>query len=381
MVRAAIRRVAPRVTASATLAAAAGWLWRAMRGVPGALGASSAVIRAVAAGSTNFRDGAFANIDPAASVRFDGEQLRLVSWEIINGRAASRPRAPIPLAGPTAVAPPSRSLLVSWYGHSTVLLEIDGYRVLTDPVWSNRCSPSGLIGPQRLHPVPRQLETLPAVDAVVISHDHYDHLDVETIIALARLQRAQFFVPLGVGAHLRQWGIAEQRIVELDWYQQARVDELTLTCTPARHFSGRFLDRNVTLWASWVLAGPKHRVYFAGDTGYTKTFARIGAEYGPFELTLMPIGGYNAAWQDLHMTPEEAVRAHLDITSSPSGVLVPIHWCTFRLAPHPWAEPIDRHLVAADAARVRVATPLPGKQIDPVQPPEPDLWWRSLSGG
>ncbi|SON60903.1 L-ascorbate-6-phosphate lactonase UlaG [Mycobacterium simulans] len=241
-------------------------------------------------------------------------------------------------------------------------------------MWSDRCSPSDLVGPQRLHPPPVQLEGLPAVDAVVISHDHYDHLDIDTVRGLARTQRAPFFVPLGVGAHLRSWGIPEQRIVELDWNQSAQVDELTVICMPARHFSGRFFSRNNTLWASWAFIGPGHRAYFGGDTGYTKSFAQIGADHGPFDLTLMPIGAYNTAWPDIHMNPEEAVRAHLDV--SESGLLVPIHWGTFRLAPHPWAEPVERVLKAAEPDGVQVAVPLPGQRIDPAAPLRFNPWWR-----
>jgi L-ascorbate metabolism protein UlaG (beta-lactamase superfamily) len=233
-----------------------------------------------------------------------------------------------------------------------------------------------VVGPQRLHPPPVELDALPAIDAVVISHDHYDHLDTDTVLALARTQRAPFFVPLGVGAHLRAWGIPEQRIVELDWNESRRVDELTLICMPARHFSGRFLDRNTTLWASWGIIGPSHRAYFGGDTGYTKSFAQIGVDHGPFDLTLLPIGAYNTAWPDIHMNPEEAVRAHLDVTVSGSGLLVPIHWGTFRLAPHPWAEPVERLLAAAEAAEVKVAVPAPGQHIDPSGLDRLNPWWR-----
>jgi L-ascorbate metabolism protein UlaG (beta-lactamase superfamily) len=224
-----------------------------------------------------------------------------------------------------------------------------------------------------MHPSPVDLEALPAIDAVVISHDHYDHLDIDTVVALARTQQAPFFVPLGVGAHLRGWGIPEQRIVELDWNEGTAIDELTLVCTPARHFSGRFVGRNATLWASWVAIGPTHRAYFAGDTGYAMSFAQIGADHGPFDVTLMPVGAYNKAWPDIHMNPEEAVRAHRDVGGR---VLVPIHWCTFRLAPHPWAEPIERLLAAAASAGIQVAVPKPGQRIDPLETAEFEPWWR-----
>jgi L-ascorbate metabolism protein UlaG (beta-lactamase superfamily) len=236
-----------------------------------------------------------------------------------------------------------------------------------------------------MHPPPLQLEALPAVDAIVISHDHYDHLDIDTVVALARTQRSPFFVPLGVGAHLRDWGIPDHRIVELDWGESGSVDDLTLVCTPARHFSGRFLSRNTTLWASWVFAGPEHRVYFGGDTGYTRSFADIGSEHGPFDLTLMPVGAYNTLWPDIHMNPEDAVRAHLDVSGPGRGLLVPIHWCTFRLAPHPWAEPVERLLEAAGTQDVAVAVPKPGQRIDPSDAAAAssatghtgfDRWWR-----
>lgn len=356
--------------------AAGGWLLRALHGAPSALGADPAAIEAASDGSPNYRDGVFVNIDPASWFSVDREQLALVAREMVGSRGASRPAKPVPLAAPEIYRGDATALAVSWFGHSTALVEIDGYRVLTDPVWSDRCSPSDLAGPRRLHPPPVQLEGLPAVDAIVISHDHYDHLDVETVLALGRMQRAPFFVPLGVGAHLRYWGIPEQRIVELDWNQSAKVDQLTIVCMPARHFSGRFLTRNNTLWASWAFIGTEHRVYFGGDTGYTKSFAEIGADHGPFDLTLMPIGAYNTAWPDIHMNPEEAVRAHLDVTDSGSGLLVPIHWGTFRLAPHPWAEPVERVLKAAEPDGVAVAVPLPGQRIDTGSPLRFNPWWR-----
>jgi L-ascorbate metabolism protein UlaG (beta-lactamase superfamily) len=353
-----------------------GWLLRALRGAPAELGAGPLAIRAVSERSPNYRDGAFVNIDPASTLSMDREQQRLLLREFLSGRAAGRPAAAVPLVTPPAdgTAAQPDALTVTWYGHSTALLDIDGYRVLTDPVWSDRCSPSDVVGPQRMHPPPSPLEALPAVDAVVISHDHYDHLDLDTIIALARTQRAPFAVPLGVGAHLREWGIPEARIIELDWGESRRIGELTLTCTPARHFSGRFVSRNPTLWSSWVLTGPRHRAYFGGDTGYTKSFAEIGSDHGPFDVTLMPVGAYNSAWPDIHMNPEEAVRAHQDVTDS--GLLVPIHWCTFRLAPHPWAEPVERVLAAAEPAGVQVAVPRLGQRVDPMNPPELQPWWR-----
>ncbi|MBO0866219.1 MAG: MBL fold metallo-hydrolase [Mycobacterium sp.] len=362
-----------RLAAGTVTLATGGWVIRAMHGAPTALGAHPAAIRAVANRSPNYRDGVFVNLDPGSLFDLDREQQRMIVREIVGGRAATRPATPIPIASPPACDPRPKPLEVCWYGHSTALVEVDGYRVLTDPVWGERCSPSDVIGPQRMHPPPGDLEALPAVDAIVISHDHYDHLDIDTVLALAHSQWAPFVVPLGVGAHLRSWGIPEHRIVELDWNEEAQFDELTLVCTPARHFSGRFLNRNTTLWASWAILGPTHRAYFAGDTGYTRSFADVGAEYGPFDVTLMPVGAYNKAWPDIHMNPEEAVQAHRDVNGR---LLVPIHWCTFRLAPHPWAEPIERVLAAAETSDVRVVVPRPGERVVPGGPTELDPWWR-----
>ena len=311
-------RGALRLAAGTASLAAGGWVLRALHGAPAALGAP---IRLRSgrwpSDRRTFATVSFVNLDPASvQHRPRATATHRVGVDRL-AAPAGRPAADIPLVTPEprAFDGDASRLAVSWFGHSTALVEIDGYRVLTDPVWSDRCSPSDVVGPERMHPPPVPLEALPAVDAVVISHDHYDHLDIDTIIALARSQWAPFVVPLGVGAHLRAWGIPEQRIIELDWNERTQVDELTLICTPARHFSGRFLNRNNTLWASWAFIGPAHRAYFGGDTGYTKSFAEIGAEHGPFDLTLMPIGAYNTAWPDIHMNPEEAVQAHLDVTA------------------------------------------------------------------
>ncbi|MGB1225149.1 MAG: MBL fold metallo-hydrolase [Mycobacterium sp.] len=358
---------------------AGGWVLRALQGTSAALGATPAEISAVTQRSPHYRDGVFANLEAPSGIRMDGELQRTLLRDLANAGSLGKPPGPIPLAEkPRADTAPALAA-ASWYGHSSALIEVDGYRVLADPIWSQRCSPSRSVGPQRMHEVPVPLEALPAVDAVLISHDHYDHLDIDTIVALARTQRAPFVVPLGIGAHLRKWRIPDSRIIELDWYQSHRIGELTLICTPARHFSGRLFARDATLWASWVVAGPTHRAFFGGDTGYTKSFAQIGAEYGPFDLTLLPIGAYHPAFTDIHMNPEDAVRAHLDLADADSGLLMPIHWATFRLAPHPWAEPAERLCAAAEAERVRIAVPIPGGRVlggrDAVESTL-DPWWR-----
>jgi L-ascorbate metabolism protein UlaG (beta-lactamase superfamily) len=268
-------------------------------------------------------------------------------------------------------------LHVTWFGHASSLVEIDGARVLIDPVWSERCSPSRLAGPHRLHRAPIELADLPSLDAVVISHDHYDHLDMATIQWLAAERTAPFLVPLGVGAHLEKWGVPLDRIIELDWDEETTVGPIRFVATPAQHFSGRRIaKRNYTLWASWVIAGPTHKVFYSGDTGYFDGFARIGAEYGPFDATLVQIGAYDPSWPDIHMTPEEGVSTHLDVRG---GLLIPVHWGTFVLAFHPWAEPVDRAWKESKARGVTLAVPRPGERVDVSDPPAVDGWWQTLA--
>ncbi len=276
-----------------------------------------------------------------------------------------------PLSGDT--------LRVTWMGHASVLVELDGARVLTDPVWSARCSPVSFVGPRRFAPPPVPLAALPPLDAVLISHDHYDHLDRATVTSLARLQpRALFLVPLGVGAHLRRWGVPAERIRELGWHQSVRLARapLELIALPARHFSGRGLQGNGTLFASWALIGPRHRVYFGGDTGAFEGHAAIGAAHGPFDATLLPIGAYDESWPDVHLDPEQAVAAHAALRGR---FLLPIHWGTFRLALHAWYEPAERLLDAGHAAGIAFAVPRPGETVSPETPGANARWWATPS--
>jgi len=350
-------------------------LVRAARGVPTALGAGPSRLRAAAAGSPHAAAGRFANTQPGTIIAGPAK----AGIAMLSRGRTGRPARPVPLvaAVPTAAAGP---LAVTWFGHSSALVEVDGHRVLADPMWGERASPSGRVGPHRLHPPPLRLADLPPVDAVVVSHDHYDHLDLPTVRALTRLTRAPFVVPLGVGAHLRRWGVPADRVVELDWGGAVTLPgatgELTITCVEARHFSGRGLVRNTTQWSSWALSGPRHRVFFGGDTGFHDALGGIGERLGPFDLALLPIGAYSDLWPDIHMTPEEAVDAHLALRG---GLLVPIHWATFDLGFHSWSEPVERVRRAAAAAGVRLALPRPGQRIDATAPPAESDWWSSIA--
>jgi L-ascorbate metabolism protein UlaG (beta-lactamase superfamily) len=364
-----------RLLAGGAALAAAGWV---LKDIPAELGGRAEGERLERMRrSPQFHDGVFRNSAPGGFVP-SAQSARKIFWHMFANRVERRPAAPVPVVTTPSGGPSPAGLSVIWYGHATSLLEIEGRRVLLDPVWSRRASPTQLAGPRRLHPVPVPLAGLPPLDAIVISHDHYDHLDRATVRRLTALQTAPFLVPLGIGAHLERWGVPASRIVELDWEEEATVAGLRFVATAARHFSGRTFDRNVTLWGSWVIAGSDQRVFYAGDSGYFDGYAAIGAAHGPFDLTLMPIGAYNDAWPDIHMDPEEAVNAHLDLGGR---LLLPVHWATFTLASHPWAEPVDRLWHEAKARGVRIAVPRPGERVDTVDVPMLESWWELLHGG
>lgn len=354
-------------------------------------GAAKEVRRSMAAGdpfddhpqpiaydSPQFRDGIFHNRLPSSLL--DRGKQGSMAIEFARKGKSGRPSAPVPLITPD-LPETAADVAATWLGHATVLIELKGHWVLVDPVWSDRVSPSAIVGPRRSHPVPLALKDLPNLSAVLISHDHYDHLDTATVDALVTQQTMPFVVPLGIGEHLRRWGVPEDRIVELDWDEShvvTRPDlpDLTLVCTEARHFSGRGLVSNRTLWSSWTLVAGKGRkrraVFFGGDTGYTPAFADLGRTYGPFDLTVLPIGAYDERWSDIHMNPAEAVQAHRDLRGD---ILLPGHWATFDLAFHTWSAPVRWLVEEAAAQNVRVATPRPGERFTADGPLPSTAWW------
>ena len=250
---------------------------------------------------------------------------------------------------------------LSWFGHSSFLLEMDGKKILIDPMFSKSPSPLSFIGTKRYsNELPIEIEMLPFIDAIIISHDHYDHLDYETIQAL-KGKVGQYYTPLGVGNHLIAWGIEKEKINELNWWDSINLDSIKLVCTPARHFSGRGLfDRSTTLWCSWVIKGTKDNIYFSGDGGYDTHFKEIGDKYGPFDISLMECGQYNEDWKLLHMMPEETVQASLDLKSK---LTLPIHWGGFTLAFHDWTDPIERVLIKANELDMPITTPKIGEPV------------------
>jgi L-ascorbate metabolism protein UlaG (beta-lactamase superfamily) len=326
--------------------------------------------------SPQWRAGRFANSEPTRTMSPGGVH-GAIRMQVF-GREVRYPRRPIPVERRETRdydTAPGSGLRVTWMGHSGALVEIDGLRVLTDPVWSDRVSPSSLAGPKRFFQPPIPLSELPPIDAVVVSHDHYDHLDMATARALGA-RGALFVVPLGVGAHLEKWGIPAAKLRELDWGEEALIGDARFTAAPARHFSGRRLtNRDSTLWASWIIAGPRHTVFFCGDSGFTSRFRDIGQKHGPFDLTLISTGAYSANWPSVHMTPEEVVQAHADLRGQ---VLLPIHWGTFVLSYHDWNEPAARAFAAASERGVPIILPRPGLMVEPSRATDLVLedWWR-----
>jgi L-ascorbate metabolism protein UlaG (beta-lactamase superfamily) len=303
------------------------------------------------------------------------------SWtEFLCGGTDRAPKQPLPSVSPleTWQRRPSTGLRATWLGHSTVLIEIDGIKVLTDPVWGPRASPMRIAGPKRFQPIPVSLRAMPEVDVVVISHDHYDHLDYPTIRALAR-SRIPFVTSLGVGAHLEGWGVQPERITELDWWESHQVGGLQVTAAPSQHFSGRTPGtRNATLWSSFALRSDNHRVFFSGDTGLTTEYADIRNRLGPFDLVMLEIGAWDAAWGDIHLGPANALKA---LALLGGGTFLPIHWGTFSLAMHAWYQPAEALLQLVPEHGTQLLMPRLGEAVEPAISLDPVVpWWRAVGG-
>lgn len=326
----------------------------------------------------HYRDGAFVNPLPPAAYTF--AYVRALFRGQFLGDEVRVPPAAIPVVAvdPAALkaTPPAAGLRAFWIGHASVYVEIDGVRLLIDPMFSDYASPFD-VGPKRFHPPPIRLADLPPIDAVLITHDHYDHLDMPTVRHLARAG-ARFFVPLGIGAHLERWGVARGQVNDLEWWQEHAVGSVRIVATPARHYSGRRLgDANATLWTSWSVIGTRHRFYASGDTGYSDHLRAIGERLGPFDLSFIKVGAYGpgAQWLDIHMSAEDAVRAHRDVRAR---LLFPVHWGTFNLAFHDWDEPIRRTVAAARASQVDLVTPRIGEVVDVDRRFVSSAWWETV---
>jgi L-ascorbate metabolism protein UlaG (beta-lactamase superfamily) len=296
-------------------------------------------------------------------------------------KSPRQPLGPFTTDANVYLVPPASGLRVTWMGHSSLLVEIDGANVLIDPVWDERASPMRWIGPKRFFAAPLALERLPRIDVVLVSHDHYDHLGEETIRRLARMDAmkdVRWVTSLGVGAILQRFGVTAGRISELDWTGSVTVagGALEITAVPSRHFSGRKMsNRFETLWSAFVLKGTSHKVYYGADSGWWDGFAEIGAAYGPFDLTMLEIGAYHELWGDIHLGPEGAARAFAALGGE--GLMMPIHWGLFDLALHGWRQPIERLLELAEEKGIRLWTPEPGRPTEVVRGSEVrSEWWR-----
>ncbi len=323
----------------------------------------------------NHSNGVFVNSEPTTVMK-PGTYWNTFYQYLFRGSNECAPKEPLPVvsAKNSVKGPASVSARFVWLGHSSVLLELGGKRVLIDPVFSERASFFSWMGPKRFQPAPLQAQDLPALDAVLISHDHYDHLDKTTVIELAG-KAASFHVPLGVGGLLRDWGIPDTKINEYAWWDEHDMNGMTVVAVPGRHFSGRGLfDRNKTLWCSWVIIAGKGKVYHSGDTGMTAQFKEIGEKFGPFDLAFIKIAAYNENWPDIHLTPEQAVEAARMLGGK---TLVPIHWGTFDLGLHSWHDPIERLVKAAELEKTRIITPKIGELVDP-EKYESVFWWKDI---
>jgi L-ascorbate metabolism protein UlaG (beta-lactamase superfamily) len=272
---------------------------------------------------------------------------------------------------------PEDHVTLTWFGHSSLILKMEGLNFLIDPVFSERASMFSFIGPKRFkYSDYVKVDDLPPIDALIITHDHYDHLDYKTLSSL-KGKVNKCFTPLGVGAHLEQWGFSASQIKELGWWESISLNKnLKMTCTPTRHFSGRGFTRFETLWCSWVLSGNHKKIYLGGDSGYYSGFKEIGQKLGPFDLTVIECGAYNENWKDIHILPEETIQAHIDLKGS---VLLPIHWGKFNLAMHHWMEPVQRLTAKANEKKVKVIFPEIGEIFSLNEELPSGRWWEQYS--
>lgn len=327
--------------------------------------------------SKQFHNGRFRNTTGIGAVM--NRESQSLMGELLFGGRKRIPKHPLPVESPVAAwsNPPASGLRVTWLGHSSLLIEADGARILVDPVFGQNASPVSFIGRKRFHPVPATLEQMLPLDAVLLSHDHYDHLCRPTMRKIAKV-RLPIVTSLGVGARLEKFGVDPSLITELDWWEEHTLARGTmkLAAAPAQHFSGRGLtDRNQTLWSSWVLKTANHNLFYTGDTGLTDELAEIGTRFGPFDLSIIEIGAAHPAWAGIHLGPVNAMRAFEMLGG---GTFLPVHWGTFDLALHKWDEPPETLLKLAEKNGARVLTPPLGRAIEPARVEGATPWWRGL---
>ncbi len=326
--------------------------------------------------SGHYQDGIFVNqITTTMDMNFT--KIKSILGDYIGGIPNQTPKNPLPVLAVDSLTIASKKdsiPRITWFGHSAFLIEINGKNILLDPMFSKVPGPHPWLGPKRFSDgLPIEIEKLPQIDAVIFSHDHYDHLDYDTILKLKSMV-GQFYMPLGVGSHLSAWGVAKDKINELNWWDETSFGELQFVCTPARHFSGRGLfDRFKSMWGSWVIKSKTHTIYFSGDSGYGPHFKKIGEKYGPFDFAMLECGQYDKRWENIHMLPEQTAQAAVDLNTS---IMMPIHWGSFVLALHSWNGPVKRVSQKAEELNMPIIIPKIGEQFLINEPQIADnTWW------
>ncbi len=329
---------------------------------------------------SNYKDGIFINqIETTMDMSFTN--MVDVLYDVVKGNPERSPKSPQPVEkiDSADVANSNGEVTrLTWFGHSAFLLEIDGKKLLLDPMLTDRPSPVSFMGPERYtKELPITPDKLPKIDAVLFSHDHYDHLDYKTILKI-KDKVNHFYVPLGVSVHLLAWGVPAEKISEYNWWDEAEHEGVKLVFAPARHFSGRGMtDRTTTLWGSWIIQGKTRKIYFSGDSGYGPHFKEIGEKLGPFDIAMLECGQYNERWKAFHMMPEETAQAAVDLKAK---VFIPIHWGSFTLALHSWKDPILRVTAMADKLQMPIATPKIGESIILENESYPVAkWWEGVN--
>jgi L-ascorbate metabolism protein UlaG (beta-lactamase superfamily) len=323
----------------------------------------------------NYIDGEFVNKNPTEGVT---ESFLTVAYNFLfKNRGNRKPKFEIPIVKTNIdsfAIKNSDVLSVVWLGHATTLININGSLILTDPMLTNWASPIAWIGPKRFFDSPIKIENLPMLDAVIISHNHYDHLDKESILRL-NAKTKKFILPIGVAPLLEKWGILAEKTIERNWWDVVQLNNnIEIIYTPAHHFSGRgIIDHNKTLWTSFVIKSKNHSIYFGGDSGFFNGYKEIGEKLGPFDITILPIGAYSKMWHSIHMNPSEAVKAHLDLKGK---LFFPIHWGTFNLALHSWDEPAELLITEASNKNVSFVIPKPGEIVTKTEKKAVDRWWK-----
>ena len=327
------------------------------------------------ASSNNYKDGVFENMG-GVEMSMGFSDMVKTSIKFFQSQPNTKPDSPIPVqkVDSAEIADYKGKTRLIWFGHSAFLLQMNTKTILIDPMFGDVPAPHPWLGNKRFSTeLPIEVEKIPLIDAVIFSHDHYDHLDYGSVLKLKDKVK-MFYVPLGVGVHLEKWGVSSDKIVEMDWWEETTLEDLSIKCTPAQHFSGRGMtNRGSTLWASWIIQSSSQNIFFSGDSGYGSHFKEIGDKFGPFDFAMIECGQYNEMWKEIHMMPEETAQAAVDLNAKE---MMPIHWGAFKLALHPWTEPVNRLSVKAAELNVKVATPRIGEEYTIGENLRTNFWWK-----